>query len=289
MRVSGLGAAIGPRLRNDVYLAVRRKLVRESGPGGDLDPRLRPVFIVGPPRCGSTIVFQTITNDFRVLYPDNLVAKWYGDLRVGIGKSRMQFGDAPHASTTSVHGDTTAAGLHAPSEIAPLWYRWLPRGHHYAAKNDVTARATRELRQEVIGTSVTYGMPWVFKNLANSERLGWLHAVLPEARVLVVRRNVDEVVSSIITARRSVGVPSHAWWSIKPKDWEAIPTDNEAELVRHQVDAICSDINVGLRQFEEADIAVVDYADFRVGIEEAAARWEWPRRNPRLEGVGDAG
>jgi hypothetical protein len=40
----------------------------------------QPVFIIGAPRTGSTILYQTLTNLYDVLYIDNLVCRFSKNL-----------------------------------------------------------------------------------------------------------------------------------------------------------------------------------------------------------------
>ena len=39
----------------------------------DFKPKYQPIFIIGAPRTGSTILYQTITNQLDVLYIDNMI------------------------------------------------------------------------------------------------------------------------------------------------------------------------------------------------------------------------
>ena len=47
------------------------------------EPEYQPVFIIGSPRSGSTILYQLITNYLDVLYVDNLINLSRGNLFFG--------------------------------------------------------------------------------------------------------------------------------------------------------------------------------------------------------------
>src|SRR6056297_1278708 len=74
----------------------------------------QPVFIIGAPRTGSTILYQALTNLYDVLYIDNLVCRFHRNLFLGFRVSNRIYGAKPHNSFSSYHGRTR--GGHSPSE-----------------------------------------------------------------------------------------------------------------------------------------------------------------------------
>ena len=192
-----------------------------------------PIFILGPPRCGSTILYQAMTNYFDVLYIDNLAARWARALPYGIGRSMRRFGRSPHNNFVAQHGDTSVAGgWHAPSECGSLWYRWIPPDQHYVAPEDVTERMVEELRAEFTAIQSRWSSPLVIKNLHVGQRLAWVTRAFPDARYVCIHRDADEVVESILTARHSLGIPANKLWSTRPPVHEDLPSTARANIGR---------------------------------------------------------
>ena len=89
--------------------------------------KIPPIFIVGAPRTGSTIVYQLITQYFDTIYFNNLVHLARENTYFGFWLSNKFFKENPHNSFKSNHGDTLTGGLHAPSEGGQIWQKWLPK------------------------------------------------------------------------------------------------------------------------------------------------------------------
>ncbi len=60
-----------------------------------------PIFIIGAPRTGSTILYQTLTNKLDILYIDNLVDKFHRNLFFGFWLSSKLYKHKPHNCFTS--------------------------------------------------------------------------------------------------------------------------------------------------------------------------------------------
>ncbi len=173
-----------------------------------------PVFIVGAPRSGSTLLYQLLVVRFDVAYLSNLHCRLPGApaLVERMAGRRLE----PPAAFSSDHGRTD--GLAAPSECGPYWYRFFRRSPQYVPLEDADPDALRDLRASVRALGDAAGRPVVFKNLLNSLRLEPLGAAFPEAIFLVVQRDLADNVASILAARRSVLGDEAAWWSAEPPD-----------------------------------------------------------------------
>lgn len=191
-----------------------------------------PVFIVGAPRSGSTLLYQLIVVGFDVGYLSNLHCRLHGApaLIERIAGRRLQ----PPAVFSSDHGRTE--GLAAPSECGPYWYRFFRKSPQYVPLAEADSGALRDLRASVRALGDAAGRPVVFKNLLNSLRLEPLGEALPEAIFLVVQRDLADNVASILAARRSLRGDETAWWSAEPPDVDLLrgraPEDQATGQVR---------------------------------------------------------
>lgn len=227
----------------------------------DLSDDLSPIFIVGAPRTGSTILYQALTNLYQVTYIDNFAAKWFRNLRFGVWLSKKMFGDAPHNNYRAQHGSTQAFGLHAPSECGAFWYRWLSRERHFVDHRELPRSALDMIRKEVLGVTCKYGRPFLFKNLNAGQRLRLIREAFPGARIIYIKRDPRYVVMSILRARESLGIKRGHWWSIKPRNYKELIELDEAEMCACQVSFIESQIEEDLDLFPKEQIFHVHFND----------------------------
>ena len=215
MRLTGKGAAVVNRaLRPANWLLDKI----ERGLRGRVPDSLPypPIFIVGPPRSGTTLVYQTLVTVFDVGYLTNLHALLYGGAGLvdAIMPRRRTYSAVEFESTFG-----RVQGLEAPSEAGAFWYRWFPRGDEYAE-----LPPDGSLRRVVGRMICRRGRPFVFKNVFNSIRVRALAASIPEARFIVVRRSIKWTAQSIYLARQDVMGDVSRWWSV--------PVPGKAELGR---------------------------------------------------------
>lgn len=240
----------------------------------------QPVFIIGAPRCGSTVLYQAITNYFDVLYIDNLACRWRDNLFFGFCLSHKRFGDKPHDNFQADHGNTTAYGDHAPSECGQFWYRWLPTDRHYVADHEITDRMVAGIRREISAISNYFNRPIVFKNLNAGQRLGLIRRCFPGARLIHLRRDHASQVRSIVEARHRVGVGEGEWWSIKPPGYEAMLSMPEQEMVAAQVTGIERQIAVDLEHFPHENRVEVHMDDLSSELVESIGTWLGLKHRP---------
>ena len=180
--------------------------------------KYQPVFIIGAPRTGSTILYQTLTNQLDVLYVDNLVCRFDKTFFFGFWLSDKLFKYKAHNCFKSNHGDTSKCGLHAPSECGSFWYRWLPTDRHFIDYDDITDEMIEEIRQEITTVINYFNKPIVFKNLNMGQRLRLLQKCFPEAKFIFIKREPLFTAQSILKAKRKVGIKDDEFWSVMPRN-----------------------------------------------------------------------
>jgi hypothetical protein len=203
------------------------------GDGGGQGPLpQKPIFVVGAPRSGSTLLYQLLVVRFDVAYLSNLHCRFFGApalVERAVGK-RLR----PPDDFSSRFGSTQ--GLAAPSECGPYWYRFFRKSPQHVSLVDADPAQLERLRQSVRAFAGAAGRPLVLKNLVNSVRLAPLAAALPEALFVVVRRDEADTAASILAGRRAVHADESEWWSVEPPQLErlrALPPEEQAlEQVR---------------------------------------------------------
>lgn len=228
--------------------------------------KFEPVFIIGAPRTGSTILYQAITNHFDVLYIDNLASIFYRNLFFGLGLSNLLFGRKAHGNFKADHGDTSSYGLHAPSECGEFWYRFIPKNQHYLAPEEVSERAVQAIRQELTALINFHGRPLVINNNNIGLRLALIKQAFPMARFIVTDREPLYVAQSLLKARLRFYGDVHSWWSMKPENYLQLLKLEPAKQVVHQHHSIRITMIEDLKG-AQGRVLWVDYARLKDFIE----------------------
>lgn len=233
----------------------------------------QPIFIIGAPRTGSTILYQALTNCFEVSYVDNLACAWHRNLRFGLWLSQKKYGNQPHGNFKADHGNTQRFGAHAPSECGQFWYRWLPKNRHFIDHHEVTEKMVSEIRSEVLGASNYLQRPLLFKNLNAGQRLRLIIKAFPSAKIIFVRRDPRFVIRSILRARKKVGTPNNRLWSILPPNYEELLSLSEGDMCAAQVFFLEKQIEDDLALFPKENIKEVHYQNLNASLVRDLAVW----------------
>jgi hypothetical protein len=226
---------------------------------GGFTPQYNPVFIVGAPRTGTTILYQIITNYLDVLYIDNLINLARDNLYFGFWLSNKIFKNKPHNSYKSVYGNTSSEGLHAPSEAGPFWYRWVPYDKIYLESNDIPDRKIDEIRNNIYSIVNRYNKIFIFKNNYTSQRLKLIKKITPEAKFIFIKRNPLYTAQSIILAREGVNADKNKWWSIKTRNYEELKDLTYIEQVVKQIYYIEKQIMTDIKLFNQQNLLIINY------------------------------
>ena len=196
------------RLANRVLGVIERPFVHHC-PGRLAYP---PIFIVGPPRSGSTSLYLYLTAALDVTVLNNLDDVFYGAPVLVHRLAGARF----EPTVTSLDSNRgKVKGLAEPSECGNFWYRFFPREAGIVQADDVDAATLRRLRSEIGGLGLVRQRPVLFKNLYCSLRIDPIHRTLPEARFIVIHRELLANAVSILRARSADG-DVQSWWSVRP-------------------------------------------------------------------------
>jgi hypothetical protein len=230
--------------------------------------KYQPVFIIGAPRTGSTILYQIITNQLDVLYIDNLICRFNKSLFFGFWLSNKLFKQMAHNCFKSNHGDTSMCGLHAPSECGSFWYRWLPRDRHFIDFNDIDENMVEEIKKEVISVMNYANKPLVFKNLNMGQRLRLLYKCFPNAKFIFIKRDPVYTAQSILKAKRQLNMNDDDFWSVMPKNVKELKKMNSYEQIVKQIFYIEKQIKEDLKLFPKDQVLEIDYVQLGNNFQE---------------------
>lgn len=212
---------------------------------GRPEPRWAPVFIVGPPRTGTTLLYQAMCHHLRVAPPRNLIVQqevWMAPrvsrLICALAERRAPPADHFTSSYGSTQGDTS------PCEAGQVWNRWFPGG---PCDQPLPEAEAQQVRAFVAGIEAGGGGPFVNKNVMHSVRIPVLARLFPNALFVEVHRNVLMAARSIYQAR--LRHPVNQWWSVRPPGYESLlelPLAAQAvaqvQLIHRQIEADCQSI-----------------------------------------------
>lgn len=194
-----------------------------------------PMFIIGAPRSGTTLLYQVLTSAYQVGYITNFAARMpHAPALAAALQQRLRLCSQARAEGDpyeSYHGKTS--GRCGPHEAGAMWYRWFPQGMHvYVPAGSLSAAARTDIRLTVARLTQHHQHPMIFKNTYHTMRIAPLLEALPEALFLVCQRDPLDIAQSILQGRIRTHGDKSRWWSVPPKEidtllqhpyWEHIP------------------------------------------------------------------
>lgn len=218
-----------------------------------------PLFIIGPPRSGSTLFYQLMINRFDFAYLTNFHCLLYGFpalFQFFVGKFLKKF---PRSSYTSTHGQVQ--GIWAPSECGDFWYRWFRRFPTYTPIGDINLDNLQSLRRVIVGLTQTFKKTILFKNLLCALRLRPLAEIFPEALYIVTRRDTLYNAQSLLLARQRVLGNLEKWWAMEPPNIEELRNLEPEKQVVRQIEEIHALIERDAEIIGKDKFLFVEYED----------------------------
>lgn len=227
----------------------------------DIFSKNQPIFIIGVPRTGSTILYQILTNELDVLYIDNLTDILHPNILLGMSLSQRFFDNKPHNCFSSVEGDTWLCGLHAPSESGEFWYQYLPRDKHFIDYDDFDEKTIEKFQKQIFTVIEKFNKPLLLKNLNAGQRLRLINKITPNAKFIYIKRDFLDTAFSILNSRRKLGIKDNKWWSIKPNNYESLSGANVYELITNQIFYLEKQIAEDVSLFPQQNVSTFNYND----------------------------
>lgn len=219
-----------------------------------------PVFVIGPPRSGTTLLYQVLVNRFNFVYLNNLASKFYTAPTIGMWLSKRIGALLPRESLgyDSRYGKTES--ILGPNEAGEFWYRWFPKGEHvYVPPKATSHKSILELQRHVLSISKRFGASMIFKNTYNSMRIAPIMEAFPEAVFLVSQRDPLDTAQSILEGRLKGNGNKNDWWSVPPREVNEIKKHPYWEQVVEQVYYIYKQIEEDSQRYGEDRFLYVSY------------------------------
>ena len=213
-----------------------------------------PIFIVAPPRSGSTLLYQLIARYFRVCYFSNTMTRFPGSPVCLARVLSLIGGCTPPDDYRSEYGVTEGGG--SPTDGTKIWRRWFPDDPQYVGTGVLSGQKIREIRNTVAMLQKSFRAPFVSKTQRNNVRILALAEAFPEAKFIRLHRDNIYIVQSILRAIRNEG--HNLWFSARPSRYKEIASEDIVEHVCEQIHYLKEDVDrdskaVGLDRFLDLD------------------------------------
>lgn len=217
------------------------------------------VWIIGPPRSGTTLLYQILVKHYKFAYLSNFSAMFFRAPILSSWAARSIFHQQEKGiKFVSNYGRTD--GWLGPSESGEFWYRWFPRGEHiYVPPHATSAQTLEIMRREITGISIMTRKPVIFKNTYNSMRIAPIVEAFPNAKFLVCQRDPVDISQSILNGRVKALGDKSPWWSLPPKEIDAIKQHAYWEQVVEQVYYVYKQIEEDKQRYGEEHFHNVNY------------------------------
>lgn len=175
---------------------MKSKLLEQEKKGikGDTSTDFPIMFIVAPPRSGTTLLYQLISLKYDVFYPTNLIAKFYNapyDFLKSIGDLDI-FSQRMSSDFKSDLGNTSS--IFEPHEWGWFWERFL-------------CNEENTLVNELSAIQSLYLKPMLFKNIYFNYNIEFLANTINQSIFLRIKRDEVDTINSIYNAILKRGFP----------------------------------------------------------------------------------
>ena len=239
--------------------------------------KINPIFLVGPPRSGTTVIYRWFTyylnqktayiSRLADLYPDGAYfLNWFG-LKMFGKKLEIQ---SPHT-----YGQVK--GMTALAEGNRLW-PWCEESLDGIEKYNARHLFDRTdyQKHKCITADVYYFLHKVIrkqcllmnsdllinKSVHNKIRILELKQLFPTAKFIGIIRDGRAVTKSLINARIDIQGNSQNWWSVKPSNWEKCQLLPPHLSCGKQWEGLLNDMEKQFAQLSKNDFLYVRYEDF---------------------------
>lgn len=202
----------------------------------DEHSQLPLLLVVGPPRSGTTLVAQLLTDYLDVSYFSNLNGLF---TRSPLSAQRLlqRVQPALNREYRSLFGVT--AGLHGANDGFHIWNRFLG-GDRYRPATDLNTSERERLREFFDRWLTITGKPLLNKNNRNLACADLLADVLPNAFFICVTRDPVHVAQSLMKARHWVQGDARYGWGLFAEN----ASDSSESAI---VDAVCNQLEQNMR------------------------------------------
>jgi hypothetical protein len=221
---------------------------------------VKPVFILGTPRSGTTFAYQLMVKYFDFLYVSNVVEQFYATPNLAFMLNEKYF-NQEKMSFDSTYGNTSADGAKAPNQGVNFWYQWfgLDNIKHYQTIEELDLKKLA-LMQSVIATLThRYQKNMLFKQLSIGQKLPVINRYFPKAKYIIIERDMLYTAQSIHQAMSKTNTPPNTMWGGQFDGFEQYLYLPKNEMVANQVMGFHGGIEKGLAEIDNVQVLRINY------------------------------
>lgn len=157
-----------------------------------------PIFIVGAPRSGTSILFRKLGRNPELAWISNITKKY--ESSKFISRAIMLF-----------------RSDHRPTEAKKVWKKYSRRDDGFRGREDVTPKVRRYIEKVVRINLEIFGKPrFLAKDPGNALRMDFIDEIFPDAIFIHIVRDARAVVESVVKVRRN---HNGVFWGSQSPGW----------------------------------------------------------------------
>ena len=253
---------------NDLLSSVEATVQRQHA-----TPARTLVFVIGPPRSGTTLASQIIAASGSFGFADNVVARFWKAPALGVMISRALSSPARDLDYQSVRGVTKGDG--SPHEFGYFWSSWFDLGQETHKLSD----AERErvdlpgLKRALAAMEATARKPFMFKNNTwLTFQADWLASAFPKSVFVACERDPFFVAQSLYEQRLALFDDPTRWWSVRPPSFAALCKRDPFEQTAAQALEIAREMDRALGRVPASRIVRLPYRELCAAPRDAMAQ-----------------
>ncbi len=236
-------------------------------------PKMPLIFVMGPPRSGTTLLMQWLANTGIVSYPTNLLSRFYeapiigAKIQLMLTDPRYNFRDelgefVQQSKYVSENGKTN--GVLAPNEFWYFWRRFLSVPARDVWSDDELRQTmdTATMLAELAGIMDVFDKPFATKGLLFNNNIPFLNSIFDKVVFVQIKRDPIMNIQSVLGARERQLGSRNAWYSFDISERQELKDLAPIEQVAGQIAYINRAVNKGLSEVSSSRKLSVQYEDF---------------------------
>ena len=223
------------------------------------DKALPVILVVGPPRSGSTFVYQALASALPVTYLNNFGAL-FSDAPLFASKVFQNVQPKSSPSLKSYYGNTEK--ITDPNDGFNIWDRWLGNDR-YTPQQSVAQDLKEDMNRFFNAWTTTFKKPFINKNNRNTTCASMLASSLENAYIIIVKRDPIFVAQSLLLAREEIQGDRNIGWGLGCNHISAHrKSDAALHHVAEQVAWIYSTLDQQAYTIPSDRLITIDYESF---------------------------